>query len=569
LYVLLKNNMDNTFDEIYQITNCINLEMFLNNVPRHIKLLCIHINIRSIIKNFHSLEQCIDSSSRSVDVIMLTEVNISYPLDNMYNLKGYNMYSELRRGRRGGGIIIYTKKYHRFNIINNKMQHCENLIGVLTTPSDHSSVLCCLYRPPNFSKHLFVKELDTLLKTLGKHQDIYLLGDINIDLQSDRPIKHIYNTAMYNYGLACGINQYTRIEISNGRLSKSCIDHIYARSHSLDLYTAALGTALADHRVIALAAVDSSAQDTRGESRCVTRYDYDLLRKNLLQIDWRTAELTFCPDKIYSIIVDNIKKCREKCEIKIKISNNKNRINNKWITKKIIKSCKYRDKLFMKWSADPTNYLMKKKYNKCRNCVNKLINKAKCKTIREEINSNKNNPRALWQILNEITGRAKALADTIILNAFLNNSRTVKEIADNFAKSFSNSVDNIVPKCDINLIEKDAYAFPANVTCRYQTTTPKSVLKVIKSLNNTKAPGIDGIRVCDLKLIGEKVAEIIAHFINASIRTGKYPHVLKTGIVRPIHKKGKQDAYDNYRPITILSIIDKITENREPNTHFL
>jgi hypothetical protein len=42
-------------------------------------------------------------------VIMLTEVNIPESLCDLYQLKGYKIYSELRKGRKGGGIIIYIK----------------------------------------------------------------------------------------------------------------------------------------------------------------------------------------------------------------------------------------------------------------------------------------------------------------------------------------------------------------------------------------------------------------------------------------------------------------------------
>lgn len=56
------------------------------------------------------------------------------------------------------------------------------------------------------------------------------------------------------------------------------------------------------------------------------------------------------------------------------------------------------------------------------------------------------------------------------------------------------------------------------------------------------------------------MVKVITHLINTSICTGIYPSELKSGIVRPIYKKGSKGDYDSYRPITILPVLDKICE---------
>lgn len=61
-------------------------------------------------------------------------------------------------------------------------------------------------------------------------------------------------------------------------------------------------------------------------------------------------------------------------------------------------------------------------------------------------------------------------------------------------------------------------------------------------------------------MLTDSIAPIIARFINISIDCGQYPADLKTGIVRPVHKNGSCKNYENYRPITILPVIDKIAE---------
>ena len=41
---------------------------------------------------------------------------------------------------------------------------------------------------------------------------------------------------------------------------------------------------------------------------------------------------------------------------------------------------------------------------------------------------------------------------------------------------------------------------------------------------------------------------------------GTFPVILKTGIVSPVYKKGNQQLFDNYRPISTLPIFSKLYE---------
>ena len=51
----------------------------------------------------------------------------------------------------------------------------------------------------------------------------------------------------------------------------------------------------------------------------------------------------------------------------------------------------------------------------------------------------------------------------------------------------------------------------------------------------------------------------LAH-INMSFNTGVYPDLLKIVKVIPIHKGGSTQEVNNFRPISLLSIFDKIME---------
>ncbi|CAK1585022.1 unnamed protein product [Parnassius mnemosyne] len=545
-------------DEICEISDCLNINQFLNDIPNyHVNLLCIHFNIRSLIKNFAALEQCIITSNKPIDVVILTEVNVMDNTSCLFHINGYQMFTALRKSRRGGGIIIYVSNKHKCNIKTIKTKHFENLLLTITTNSNYITNICAVYRPPSSSKNLFIDELLNLIDNYSCDTDLYLLGDINIDLKLDNPAKHKYNNMLHSLGLLCGITAYTRIELSNGRLSKSCIDHIYARSRTQDLYTAAIGTTLADHRAVIIACVGPRTQAVPTYKICLNNKKLNSL---LEEIDWTPTYDMTCPLNIYNYIYTKFTECYKKSEYSIKINTKITRINNDWINNKIIKACEYRDNLFFQWIKNTNNMILKLKYNKARNNANALIQKTKNKNTKSEIISNKNNTKNLWSILNRLTGRIKSSIDDGLERSFGNNNNSSKDVANKFAVTFNNSVKQIISKCPEPLLDKKTYAVSANVSMRFRSAEPKSITKILKSLNSNKAPGVDRIRAIDVKKMCDKISLTIAKLINACILTGKYPKLLKTGIVRPIHKKGSQVDYLNYRPITILPTINKVVE---------
>ncbi|KAL1447899.1 hypothetical protein WDU94_012397 [Cyamophila willieti] len=88
--------------------------------------------------------------------------------------------------------------------------------------------------------------------------------------------------------------------------------------------------------------------------------------------------------------------------------------------------------------------------------------------------------------------------------------------------------------------------------------------KILNKLNNT-GPGIDRIRLKDLKNYKYLFIPILKKMINLIIKTNIIPDKLKVSSITALYKKGPVDQYGNYRPVGSLPIIEKILEKHLNN----
>ena len=87
---------------------------------------------------------------------------------------------------------------------------------------------------------------------------------------------------------------------------------------------------------------------------------------------------------------------------------------------------------------------------------------------------------------------------------------------------------------------------------------PDEVLKIIESLSNSTAFGLDGIDTSIIKLAKLELTPAITHIINLSISCSKFPTNWKSSKIVPIHKKDDILNPANYRPIAIIPVVSKI-----------
>ena len=251
----------------------------------------------------------------------------------------------------------------------------------------------------------------------------------------------------------------------------------------------------------------------------------------------------------------------------IKVNKHKHK-KSKWITYGIIKSIKFRHRLYMKLKKTAANTLAHdavsiniKIYNKI---LKTSIRVAKGNFYHARFELCKHDIKKTWATINDIIKRdnKEEISECFLLDGELSNNG--KAIADKFNSFFS--------KYSIGLKLAREMESTTNVTYEKFLTNPclnklsllpideETTIKIIDGLKAKNTEGVDGLSVKLLKAIKYETSKAITHIINQSLHTDIFPDKLKLAKVIPVFKKGDRTKLNNYRPISILPVISKIFE---------
>ncbi|KAJ8979456.1 hypothetical protein NQ317_006770 [Molorchus minor] len=210
--------------EELETTDELNKIISVNANYENLKVL--HLNIRSIQKNFEELEILLYEISHEIDIILLTE---TWKIENpeLYKLNGYNIIYNDGNYNQNDGVVLLIKEGLHFDYKIDNLGPIKVIRAELKVFEHHVDILC-LYKSPALDSNEFLSELEYYLEAKPLNSCINLiLGDINIDLLSgNNNITNEYLNLMSEHNFESTINKATRINGETG----SCLDHIFIKT---------------------------------------------------------------------------------------------------------------------------------------------------------------------------------------------------------------------------------------------------------------------------------------------------------------------------------------------------
>ena len=194
--------------------------------------------------------------------------------------------------------------------------------------------------------------------------------------------------------------------------------------------------------------------------------------------------------------------------------------------------------------------------------INRLTRINKSKYYKTFFSEHKTNSKQTWEavrsLINVKTKSNKQITSLNINNQIENNPKTISDTFNKFFSTIAKNIDNkIIPT---NKTHKD-YLNVSIVNSFFLTpVNHKELESLIKEMNTSKSVGPYSIPTNILKLSCSVLSKHLVKLINFSFSEGTFPNLLKFANVIPVIKKGDNLDYNNYKPISLISNIGKLTE---------
>jgi hypothetical protein len=235
-------------------------------------------------------------------------------------------------------------------------------------------------------------------------------------------------------------------------------------------------------------------------------------------------------------------------------------ITSPWLTDGLLKSIKRKNILYKKYIKhyDDKDHLIYKNY---RNKLHHLLRITERQFYQEAIHQNKNNLRKTWAIMKDIINKKKDSKKTVY---FTHNNRKIVdnfEISSLFNDFFTNvgsSLAKKIPASNDTAISYLKGNYPNTIFLKPTNTV--EIIKIINDLKTNSSCGWDDISPKVIKFCHFHIVDSLVYIVNLSLSQGVFPDQLKLAKVIPLFKSGDSTIFNNYRPISVLSILSKIFE---------
>lgn len=528
------------------------------NMSNGIKI--ISMNICSIHKNFDSLLVSLQSLNVDFDVLILTECRIKYHESN-HILPGYNAYSTKMNPLQNDGVVVFVKK--SIPCICTEIEILGANCLKLSLPDD-TSILALYRSPSSYNISLFLESLDVAFHDIRSKKNLYLIGDININiLENGHPQAEDYLALLALHRLEVGINKPTRIN--------SCIDHIMLKLNKDKSYSSViLQTSVSDHYMTLCSINDQVTSSTN--NTCTNKYitkhniDFDKLNEELINEQWSSLYSCKNVNNALHILQHTLQKliCKN---TNVQYLPHKKRKLKPWITYGLLNSIRKRDRLHKVWKIYPDNLLLKQEYVDYRRICNNAIKKTKQNYYKSKLESCEGDSKSMWRLINEAANRKrkdKTIISELNIDGKVTNDMTTMcdsinnyfstvgaDLASKHLNQIKLNEEQLSEKIDSVNIDRTFYLRPTNEI---------EIIKTINTLKNKDSSGYDGITSKIFKKIKFHLAGPLKFIFNMSFKTGIFPQELKLAVIIPLHKKGPSNLMTNYRPISLLSVISKVLE---------
>ena len=296
--------------------------------------------------------------------------------------------------------------------------------------------------------------------------------------------------------------------------------------------------------------------------------DFCKMNSLLSDIKWEELFRDLDVDDCVTVFYNKINELTDEC-IPLQ-TQRKLRDRPPWMTKRARKAIRKKGCAWKRY-INSSSYNRYMQYVKQRNKTGKILRKAKRQFEKKLAKESKKNPKALFRYANY---KSKTRKNVIRLKDENGMIKVSNEDNANLLNSFFESVytdepdaaELLVNECSELLWGSD-YCDPfdyrgrtAENTLESITITEDMILEELKKIDPFKSNTKDCIHPKIIKEVAVNITEPLKIIYDMSLSTSKVPERWKKGTVTPLHKGEDRHEAQNYRPVSITSVLCRIME---------
>ena len=519
-------------------------------------------NIRSCRRNFGTFLTFLCNLMVKFSFIVLVETWLTADTDHGFDITGYKQIN-IYRDNLGGGIKFLYNEMLNVEIID-RLSFVNNVMEVLTLyiiGSNFRYIVCCVYRSTRADPFIF-NELffEQVVNGFPVNSNVIVMGDINFNLFNPLKLTYIDNFVanMLGFGFFPVITIPSKINENCPITPYSLIDQVWTNFKVGESHDSGVITfALTDHFPVYYS-FKANCQNIMKtiQFRLITEETKALFVSlvdacdfhEVFNVDQLNVAFDLFFTKLFHVYNSAfpIKKKRIKSNL----------INEPWVTPQLKKCIK---KKFVLFNLLRRGLIQRQQFNRYKNALTWVINKIRRRYYFNIFRSSSGDFKKTWSNINCLLKRGN---QDIVRKIVTDDGHELEGIA--MVNYFNDYFTNIVSRLTQNMPDDINFDYFNNIraigeSCFFMPTDEHEVSEILKGMPN-KGNSLLDIKPRILLLVLNVIVPIIVYLYNYGITCGLYPDTLKIGRVVPTFKSGEMTKVNNFRPITILSTINKIFE---------
>jgi len=523
-------------------------------------MVLMQLNVRGINKThkFNKLKIMISKIPYKIDIIILSETKLlsQFP-SKLYQLNGFNQHICCRDSKNaGGGLLIFVNK----NITTYNIKSTSTTFEKITfnvKNGQRTLKFINVYRAPDRNNlNDFMQDLESEL--CSKEDSIILAGDININAHDDSVDSKSYRNVLKSFDMIVTNTHPTR------NASQKTIDHLACSNDmesSIQNHTICIDANFNDHNMILSVIKDIKIKNPK-ILKVVRRTNYYKLKDEFQKLSNEAFYDLQDPNTIAENITTMTQNAIKNSTTTFKFHTRQNNQTCEWLSFQTMKLLERKQKIIHKIKKSKKKIPYQLATHKLKSNLKLISIKLRKRLKNDERKSyaslcNETNSKKLWRNINTILGRSKDNSIRAVFNDEGNIETNDQKMANLYNDNFISSITSIVNESPVssNKIEFE----PVMQEMFLDDVDEEEIATIIKGLKNS-SPGIDGICPSIVKHLALELCPLLCHMIRRIYHTSIYPKCFKTALVIPINKSGNKTSLNDYRPVAMLTIFNKIVE---------